>query len=143
MQLKNPKHERFCQEYIKDLNASAAAVRAGYSANGANAAAARMLTIANIQERIAELQKIVADLNMLEAKWIVERYKKIVELGMKQLESGEVTLKPSDTLAALHDLGTHLGMFQGFDQLLAGLKSYGILLYQDGDGNWAVTKESC
>jgi len=57
MKLKNAKHERFCQEYLIDLNGYKAAKRAKYSEKTAKVQASQLLTILNIQARIAELQK--------------------------------------------------------------------------------------
>ena len=54
--LTNEKHERFCQEYLIDLNGKQAAIRTGYSEATAAAQASRLLTNVNIQERVAELQ---------------------------------------------------------------------------------------
>jgi len=56
--LANPKHERFCQEFIIDLNGTKAAERSGYSKKTAKVQASRLLTNANIQARIAELKEI-------------------------------------------------------------------------------------
>ena len=50
------KQERFCLEYLTDLNATQAAIRAGYSENTANEQGSRMLAKVNVQKRIAELQ---------------------------------------------------------------------------------------
>ena len=58
MKLKNAKYERFCQEYIIDLNGTKAAERAKYSKKTARFQASQLLTILNIQKRIAELQAI-------------------------------------------------------------------------------------
>lgn len=57
MKLKNDKHERFCQEYIIDLNGTKAAERAEYSEKTARIQASQLLSKLNIQERIAELKK--------------------------------------------------------------------------------------
>ena len=57
MKLKNDKHERFCQEYLIDLNRTQAAIRAKYSEKTANEQGSRLLANVSIQERIAELQK--------------------------------------------------------------------------------------
>lgn len=51
------KKEQFCQEFIKDLNGSEAAKRAGYSAKNYSALGARNLRCPVIQKRIAVLQK--------------------------------------------------------------------------------------
>ena len=50
------KQARFCEEYLIDLNATQAAIRAGYAAKSANTDGPRMLVNAGIQARIAELQ---------------------------------------------------------------------------------------
>ena len=51
-----PKQLRFCREYVVDLNASAAYVRAGYSENGARQSAHNLLTKEYILDAIAKLQ---------------------------------------------------------------------------------------
>lgn len=52
------KQKRFCDEYLLDLNATAAYQRAGYKGSDATArpSASKLLTNHNIQSRIAELQ---------------------------------------------------------------------------------------
>ena len=48
------KQKRFCDEYLIDLNATQAAIRAGYSEKTATAQAARLLTNVNVQIYIQE-----------------------------------------------------------------------------------------
>ncbi len=55
--LENAKHERFCQEYIIDLNGAKAYERTYGKVKAARIQACKLLTKANIQERIAELQE--------------------------------------------------------------------------------------
>lgn len=60
------KQQRFCDEYLIDLNATQAAIRAGYSAKTARAIGAENLTKLDIQEyiqnRMAEKEaKLIAD----------------------------------------------------------------------------------
>lgn len=45
---------RFVQEYLKDLNATQAAIRTGYSAKAAAQQGSRLLSIAKVQAAIAE-----------------------------------------------------------------------------------------
>lgn len=52
----NPKQDRFCREYVIDLNGTQAAIRAGYSKKTANEQAGRLLVNVSIQNRIKELQ---------------------------------------------------------------------------------------
>lgn len=51
-----PREARFCEEYLVDLNATQAAIRAGYSARSARAHVGRLLTNEAIACRIAELR---------------------------------------------------------------------------------------
>lgn len=55
--LKNDRHERFCQEYLKDLNGRQAAIRAGYSEKGAQTQASRMLSNVKVVDRIRYLKR--------------------------------------------------------------------------------------
>ncbi len=62
--LDNPRHERFCREYVIDVsNQAKAAIRAGYSEKTAAQLASRLLTKANIIARVAELQAEAAERN--------------------------------------------------------------------------------
>lgn len=51
----NDQQERFCREYIVDLNATQAAIRAGYSAKTAQEQASRLLSNVITQRRIQAL----------------------------------------------------------------------------------------
>lgn len=69
-ELKNKKHEKFCNEYIKDMNATQAAIRAGYSEKTAGAQASKLLKIVNIKTRVAELREAYLDENIMTAKQV-------------------------------------------------------------------------
>ena len=56
-ELDNKKHERFCMEYVIDLNGTQAAIRAGYSEKTARVQASQLLTNPNILARVRELQQ--------------------------------------------------------------------------------------
>lgn len=60
-----PKQERFVSEYLIDLNATQAAIRAGYSENTARAIASENLSKPNIVDAIAEARAKVAE----KAEW--------------------------------------------------------------------------
>jgi phage terminase small subunit len=55
------KHERFAQEFLVDLNATAAAARAGYSKTTSHVQGFRLLQRPDVQARIAELKKQRSD----------------------------------------------------------------------------------
>ena len=62
-----PRQEKFCVEYLIDLNATQAAIRAGYSKRTAEALASRLLRNVNIRSRIKELQDKVFEYGMMSA----------------------------------------------------------------------------
>jgi len=81
MKLSN-KQKKFCQEYIIDLNATQAAIRAGYSKNTARFIACENLTKPNIQQNLAELQANVAKRNDVTIDMIIGELK---ELGFSNI----------------------------------------------------------
>lgn len=95
-----PQQERFAHEYIIDLNATQAAIRAGYSPNTAQEQGSRLLSNVMILELIEQLKKkreirtdITADrvLNEL-AKIAFSDLNKFVEVD----DSGKIKVKPSN-----------------------------------------------
>lgn len=72
-----PKQERFCKEYVIDLNGSQAAIRAGYSKKSANVEASRLLTNDNIVEFIAQLQAKISERLEISADKVVQELAKI------------------------------------------------------------------
>ena len=52
------KQTKFCQEYVLDLNATQAALRAGYSANCCNPIGSQNLAKVSIRDEISRLQAI-------------------------------------------------------------------------------------
>ena len=72
----NPKQERFCQEYLVDLNATQAAIRAGYSHRTARAMGAENLTKPDIRALVAELQKARSERTQITQDQVVTEYAK-------------------------------------------------------------------
>lgn len=69
-ELRNKKHEKFCNEYIKDMNATQAAIRAGYSEKTAGVQASKLLKIVNIKTRVAELRDAYFNENIMTAQQV-------------------------------------------------------------------------
>lgn len=69
-ELKNKKHEKFCTEYIKDMNATQAAIRTGYSNRTANRIASQLLSKLDIKSRVKELRDACLDENIMSAKQV-------------------------------------------------------------------------
>lgn len=55
-----PKMEKFAKEYLVDLNATQAAIRSGYSKNGASVRGTMLLADVRIQTKVAELRAELA-----------------------------------------------------------------------------------
>jgi len=76
------KQNKFCQEYIIDLNATQAAIRAGYSKNTARIIGSENLTKPDIQQKLAELQAETAKRNEVNVDMIIVELK---ELGFSNI----------------------------------------------------------
>jgi len=74
-----PKQRRFVNEYCVDENATRAAIRAGYSENGAGQTAHNLLKITEIQEAIAERMEEVAVAAGITPEWVVGQWAKIAQ----------------------------------------------------------------
>lgn len=68
----NEKQKQFCNEYLIDLNATQAAIRAGYSKDTARSQANRMLTNVYIQKYIQELQEGIKKRNKISQDEIIQ-----------------------------------------------------------------------
>lgn len=94
------KQELFCHEYIKDRNAGAAYVRAGYSENGARQSGKRLLTNAYVQQRIEELLNPIKEKCKVDTEWIIEELKSNHEEAKELGEYGNSN-KSLDQLAKI------------------------------------------
>jgi len=69
----NPKQTRFVQEYLIDLNATQAAIRAGYSKSRAEVTGCELVRNSKVAAIILEAQKSVAEkLNLTLERWLNE-----------------------------------------------------------------------
>lgn len=137
------KQEKFCQEYMIDLNATQAAIRAGYSPKTANEQAGRLLVNVSIQNRIAQLQAEQSRRTGISADRVLRELAKVAFANAGDIvDAGDATLKEdaspddlaavqsvkvkvfgddgvereiklADKLKALDLLGRHIGLFRG------------------------------
>lgn len=137
------KQERFCQEYMIDLNATKAAIRAGYSPKTANEQAGRLLVNVSIQNRIAQLQAEQSRRTGISADRVLRELAKVAFANAGDIvDADDATLKEdaspddlaavqsvkvkvfgedgvereiklADKLKALDLLGRHIGLFSG------------------------------
>ena len=79
------KQQRFCDEYLIDLNATQAAIRAGYSKRTAAASAARLLRNVKVQEYISEKQKEIEKRTEVTQDMVIKELAKIAFLDIRKL----------------------------------------------------------
>lgn len=118
------KQERFCQEYLIDLNGTQAAIRAGYSEDTAKVIASENLTKPYIKERIKTLQEQIALRLEMSQDWVLKRFKDISDRCMTAepvmikdedgnwIESGEYKFDSSGANKATEAIAKHLGFFE-------------------------------
>lgn len=88
------KQEMFCREYLIDLNATQAAIRAGYSAKTANRTASENMSKPDIQSRIAELKAQRNDLVGINATYVLNRLVEIDQMDVLDILTSTGELKP-------------------------------------------------
>ncbi|WP_370557351.1 terminase small subunit [Edwardsiella tarda] len=86
------KQELFAREYLKDLNATQAAIRAGYSVKTANEQAARLLANVSVQTFVAELKATRVEQTGIDAAYVLKRLVEIDQMDVADilLANGEV-----------------------------------------------------
>ena len=89
-----PKQRAFVQEYLKDLNGTQAAVRAGYSSRTANEQASRLLANVNIQEAVAKAKAERSNRTQRDADWVLKRLAQEMEADVSDLYDESGALKP-------------------------------------------------
>ena len=88
------KQEMFCREYLIDLNATQAAIRAGYSDKTANRTAHENLSKPDIQNRIAELKAQRNDEVGINAAYVLRRLVEIDQMDVLDILTDSGDLKP-------------------------------------------------
>lgn len=94
--------DRFCQEYIIDLNATQAAIRSGYSKKTANEQGCRLLAKVNIRNGIQKLKAKRSERTEIKADAVVLELAKVGFSNIQDFltvdEDGEVFLKNFDDI---------------------------------------------
>lgn len=135
----SPKRAQFVREYLIDLNATQAAIRAGYSPRSAKVTGTRLLADAAVSRTIAEAKAKRAERNELDADWVLSRLKRVAERCLEaepvlEFDPGEKAMVPKTVMVedpetgetrlvgvyqfdskgangALKLLGDHLGLY--------------------------------
>ena len=104
------KQKRFVEEYLVDLNATQAAIRAGYSKNTAEQQGCRLLSNVKVQDAIHSKKLEKRSESPVSVDDVLIELKKV---GMADASDAQYSeLKVSSKLKALELIGKHLGMFE-------------------------------
>lgn len=123
-----PKQARFVQEYLLDLNATQAAIRAGYSAATAESQGSRLLSNAKVSAAVQEALDERAERAELKADKVINDIRRIAKNAEKAGELG-VALKGHELL------GKHLKLFTDKVEHSGGLTLEQLVAAsQKGDG---------
>lgn len=121
-----PKQELFITEYLIDSNATAAAIRAGYSKRSAMQIGEQNLRKHEIKSRIDKAMKERALNNGITAEFVLNGIKDIASKGQRE----------SDKLKAYELLGKHLKLFT--EKIESDNTNHNIEIKLDGDlEEWA------
>ena len=99
-----PKRAAFVLEYLVDMNAAQAAIRAGYSEHTARTIGSELLTFPDVQDAITEAQAERAERTKVDADFVLK--------GLcREAEAGDTDDPNTARIRAMELLGKHLGMF--------------------------------
>lgn len=115
----NEKQKRFVAEYLIDLNATQAAIRAGYSEETAYSQGQRLLKHVEVAQEIDAKRKRLAFKTEINQEWVLNNLKNVAERCMQAQEvlnregepTGEYKFDSSGANKSLELIGKHLGMF--------------------------------
>ncbi len=118
MKALNPKQRRFIAEYLIDLNATQAAIRAGYSPRSADIQAFHLLRHPSISRAVTQGKADQLASADLTATRVLE------ELRRLALFDGRSFLKPDGSLKPVHDWTPEMGAaLAGFEVLIKNTKA--------------------
>lgn len=112
-----PKQELFCQEYLKDMNGTAAAKRAGYSKRTAAEQACQILATPKIQERVNELKAARLERVQIDADWVLKRIAAIADVDIaKAYDKGGQFLPIKEMPEDLRKTITGIDVYKDFTE---------------------------
>lgn len=92
-----PKQARFCEEFLIDLNATKAAIRAGYSKKTAAVIGWQQLQKTLVQKRIGELGSKRSERLQVDADYVVRRLLDLAESDVRKIfDKNNLLLDPKD-----------------------------------------------
>lgn len=121
------KQEMFCHEYLIDLNATQAAIRAGYSKKTANKSGPENLVKPVIQKRISELKGKRTERVDADADYVLHRLKEMAELDVIDILEDDGSMKqirdwPKVWRTSISGLEVHEIIGEEIDKLVKKIK---------------------
>jgi phage terminase small subunit len=124
-----PKQQRFIAEYLIDLNATRAYIRAGYSVKGARVSASRLLANANVAAAVAAGQAVHIERAGIKKARVLEEYRRIAFLDPRGFwEKVQIVAVPGGPvvtivrLRSITDLDAeHAAALAGFEAVIKGV----------------------
>jgi len=110
-----PKQDRFCREYLIDLNGTQAAIRAGYSKRAAQQIATENLLKPVIKAEIERLKAERVERTEINADFVLAKINSILL---------DPEARNSDKLKAAKLLGRHLGLFKDNIKVESNIRHY-------------------
>jgi phage terminase small subunit len=89
-----PRQQRFVDEYLIDLNATQAAIRAGYSAKTAHSQGERLLRHVEVSAAIAAAKKARAERAEVDADYVLKRMIEIDQMDVLDIMDDDMAIKP-------------------------------------------------
>ena len=107
------KQQRFVDEYLIDLNATQAAIRAGYSHQTARAIGSETLTKPAIQDAISEGKAKRSEETAIDAAWVLREAQRSYEINSREVfdeEGNPKQVNPQAARGFLELAGKHVGV---------------------------------
>ena len=89
-----PQQDKFVDEYLKDLNATQAAIRAGYSKKHPDVAGSQLLSILKIQQAVQKRRDKLKASAEIDQEWVLKRYKMLTDYSVGDFFNDDGTMKP-------------------------------------------------
>ena len=89
-----PKQQRFVDEYLKDLNATQACIRAGYSKKTAEVIGCNQLSKVKIQQAVQERRNELQAKAQIDQEGIIKRYMMLTDYHITDFFNDDGTMKP-------------------------------------------------
>lgn len=128
-----PKQARFVQEYLIDLNATQAAVRAGYSERTACEQGSRLLANVKVQTALQAAMQARQARTEVTQDYVIGKLVEIADKAASDCQDSD--LKYSNKIKALELLGKHVGAFDRIDGVVQDETKTGLVLLPEVSEN--------